>query len=170
MKKANTGRLLTYLGMGVLGLLLILFRREVDTWLFRAAGIGLIVIGALSLIGNWPERKSMKQTFLAESTVSLAMIGVGIWLLCNPRSFKNTLNFLVGAVLIAIGVMMFLRGRKTGGKQSDLLVAGSVVLLGVIVIVFHLVTKLTGWAIIACGVALIYTAVTGVFSTIGRKA
>ncbi len=166
MKKTNVSGILSYLIMGALGLILIIFRKSVDTWLFRAAGIGLIVAGALGVIGGWSMRGERNGKITGEFIAAIAMIAVGIWIVSNPVAFKTTINFIVGAILVVVGAVMLIRNRQDG--QSSPVMAGSVMLLGAIVIVFRLVPKLTTWAIVACGVALIYAAVTGAVSELKK--
>ena len=170
MKKENTGNLLSCAVMGVLGLLLIIFRAKIDNSLYRIAGIGLLVAGGLGLIGGWSQAKSeWQQKHLSGGFAgAAAMTAVGIWVLCNPGGFKNTINFIVGAVLIVIGAAMLLQEMKSAEKRNMLL-SGGIILAGIAVIVFKLVSSLAGWAIVGCGVALIYTAVTGAVSILNKK-
>ncbi|MBR4459103.1 MAG: DUF308 domain-containing protein [Clostridia bacterium] len=168
MKKENAGNILTYGVMGILGVLLIIFRNNLANTVFKIVGIGLIVAGALGLISALTNKKPAAGTAQTGLVGSAAMVGIGIWLLSNPNGFLNTANFVIGAVVIVVGAMMILQDRKVGANNNMLLGAG-LIALGIAVILFKLVAKTPGWAVAGCGIALIVTAASGIIALVKGK-
>ena len=156
-ESVNKGSALSWLILGVIGLLLILGRNIVKDVFYIVLAVGLILSAAAGVAGWW-KTKSKKPSEIARLLGSVILIIVGIWILTHPSRFDAIVNILIGAVMILAGVSWLLRGRAAGRDMLTMCLSVVAVILGVIVICSRAATS---WPIVLEGASLIYTAVAG---------
>ena len=119
---------------------------------------GQKIIAAVSGILGWWKEKSRSKDAIISLLGSLALLGIGLWIITNPIAFDTFLNVIIGLVLIITGVIWLVRGWKQN-KDMIMIVMGAIALiLGLIIACSNAATS---WVIVAEGIGLIYTAITG---------
>lgn len=157
MKKANKANLITWLVLGILGLMLIVGKRVIKDALYIVMAVGLIIAAVSGILGWWKEKSRSKDAII-NLLGSLALLGIGLWIITNPIAFDTFLNVIIGLVLIITGVIWLVRGLKQN-KDMIMIVMGAIALiLGLIIACSNAATS---WVIVAEGIGLIYTAITG---------
>ena len=157
MKKANKANLITWLILGVLGLMLIIGKKVIKDALYIVMAVGLIIAAASGILGWWKEKSRSKDAIIS-LLGSLALLGIGLWIITNPTAFDTFLNVIIGLVLMITGVLWLVRGWRES-KDMIIIVMGAIALiLGLIIACSNAATS---WVIVAEGVGLIYTAITG---------
>ncbi len=150
------GGKVSWLILGILGLLLIIGHNAFKDALYIVLGIGLIVAAAVGLYGWWKSRKAGGS--LTDGIISAVMLIVGIWIVSNPGRFDSLINRLIGIALIIVGALWIWQGIKPQKDTVTLILGVIAVLIGVFVATTHAATS---FPVIAAGVAMIYAAVTG---------
>ncbi len=157
MKKANKANLITWLILGILGLMLIVGKKVIKDALYIVMAVGLIIAAVSGILGWWKEKSRSKDAIIS-LLGSLALLGIGLWIITNPTAFDTFLNVIIGLVLMITGVMWLVRGWKAN-KDIIMIVMGAIALiLGLIIACSNAATS---WVIVAEGIGLIYTAITG---------
>ena len=161
-KKTNGGKknVPSLIIMGLLGLFLIFWPNASLTIAGKLAGIALLLIAAAGIY-TWLKDKSTRPADLARLIGSGAAAIVGLWILFNTQSFEKFIPVVMGIGMIVFGATELYRAFKTKNVVSMAL-AGLAVVLGLIVACNPFASiKLT---VICAGIALVYTAVTGILS------
>lgn len=157
MKKANKANLITWLILGILGLMLIVGKKVIKDALYIVMAVGLIIAAVSGILGWWKE-KSRSKDALINLLGSIALLGIGLWIITNPVAFDTFLNVIIGLVLMITGVLWLVRGWK---QNKDMVI----IVMGVISLILGLIiacsNAATSWVIVAEGIGLIYTAITG---------
>ena len=157
MKKANKANLITWLVLGILGLMLIVGKKVIKDALYIVMAVSLIIAAVSGVLGWWKEKSRSKDAIIS-LLGSLALLGIGLWIITNPTAFDTFLNVIIGLVLMITGVIWLVRGWKES-KDIIMIVMGAIALiLGLIIACSNAATS---WVIIAEGIGLIYTAITG---------
>ncbi len=157
MEKANKANLITWLVLGILGLMLIVGKKVIKDALYIVMAVGLIIAAVSGILGWWKEKSRSKDAII-NLLGSLALLGIGLWIITNPIAFDTFLNVIIGLVLIITGVIWLVRGWKQN-KDMIMIVMGAIALiLGLIIACSNAATS---WVIVAEGIGLIYTAITG---------
>ena len=157
MNKANKANLITWLVLGILGLMLIVGKKVIKDALYIVMAVGLIIAAVSGILGWWKEKSRSKDAIIS-LLGSLALLGIGLWIITNPTAFDTFLNVIIGLVLMITGVMWLVRGCKAN-KDIIMIVMGAIALiLGLIIACSNAATS---WVIVAEGIGLIYTAITG---------
>ena len=156
----NKGSALSWLLLGVIGVLLIVGRNFIKDVFYIVLAVGLILSAAAGIFGWWKE-KSKKPAEIARLLGSALLVIVGIWILTHPGTFDAIVNVLIGAVLILAGGSWFVRGWSAERDLFPMVLGGVGVALGIVVICSK---AATGWPIVLEGAGLIYTAVAGFLS------
>ena len=157
MKKANKANLITWFVLGILGLMLIIGKKVIKDALYIVMAVGLIIAAVSGILGWWKEKSRSKDAIIS-LLGSLALLGIGLWIITNPTAFDTFLNVIIGLVLMITGVIWLVRGWKAN-KDIIMIVMGAIALiLGLIIACSNAATS---WVIVAEGIGLIYTAITG---------
>lgn len=90
--------------MIVLGILLVVFSKEVTEWLVMLCGMAFVLAGGFSLVGWLMRGKN------ARASVLFPLVGVGsalfgLMLLIFPADFITALMYLLAVVLVVFGVV-----------------------------------------------------------------
>ena len=158
----DAGGIIRWVLLGVLGLVLIINRRFALNIVYVIFGIGLMLVGISSLVGWWQNR-AYQQDDLFSLLGGIALFVIGLWVFRNPSSFDKIINVLIGLVMIVTGVN-WLSVNAQGTRDRLMKILSIVAIVLGVMIAFS--RAATGWIATAGGIALIYTAVTGL---IGEK-
>ena len=164
MNKQNKGNMLSWLVMALVGVLVIILRKQVEKVLYIVAGAGLMLMAVISVISSI-KGKSGRKSDLVQIILSALLFAVGIWILFNPTAFGKLLNVVIGLVLIGAGAMWCFKGIKA--KDIFTIVLGGIAVIFGIVVAVN--SSATSGIIIAAGIGLIYTAVSGIISELRLK-
>ena len=147
--------------MGLLGLFLIFWPNASLNIAGKLAGIALLLVAAAGVY-TWLKDKSTKPAELARLLGSAAAFVVGLWILFNTTSFEKLIPVLLGIAMIVYGALELYKAFKGGKNPVSMALAAIAIVLGLIV-AFNPFTsiKLT---VICAGIALVYTAVTGIMN------
>ena len=147
--------------MGLLGLFLIFWPNASLNIAGKLAGIALLLVAAAGIY-TWLKDKSTKPSDLARLIGSAAAAIVGVWILFNTASFEKLIPVVLGIVMIVFGAVELYKAFKGGKNPVSMALAAIAIVLGLIV-AFNPFTsiKLT---VICAGIALVYTAVTGIMN------
>ena len=157
MEKANKANLITWLILGILGLMLIVGKKVIKDALYIIMAVGLIIAAVSGILGWWKEKRRSKDDIIS-LLGSFALLGIGLWIITNPTAFDTFLNVIIGLVLMITGVLWLVRGWRQS-KDMIMIVMGAIALiLGLIIACSNAATS---WVIVAEGIGLIYTAITG---------
>ena len=158
MKKKNIPSLIV---MGLLGLMLVVWPGATMTIVCRLAAIALLLVAAAGIY-TWLKDKSTKPADLARLAGSAAACIVGLWILFNTQAFEKLIPTLLGIAMIVYGALELYKAFKGGKNPVSMALAAIAIVLGLIV-AFNPFTsiKLT---VICAGIALVYTAVTGIIN------
>lgn len=147
--------------MGLLGLFLIFWPNASMAIAGKLAGIALLLIAAAGIY-SWLKDKSTKPSDLARLIGSGAAAIVGLWILFNTQSFEKLIPVVLGIAMIVFGATELYRAFRNGKNPVSMALAGIAIVLGLIIAFNPFATiKLT---VICAGVALVYTAVTGILN------
>ena len=162
-KKANDNKknIPSLLIMGLLGLFLILWPNASLNIAGKLAGIALLLIAAAGIY-TWLKEKSRKPSDLARLIGSAAAAIIGLWIIVNTRTFEKFIPVVLGIAMIVFGATELYRAFKGGRNAVSMVLAAIAVVLGLVVAFNPFATiKLT---VICAGIALLYTAVTGIMN------
>ena len=153
-----------WLLLGLLGLLVIIFHRQVGGLLTTLAGIGLVVVGVIGLIGWWGMREDKSANVIGQLVGALLLVGFGIWALTHRASFTGLLNIAAAAILIwtCIQRLVAIKGFKLDKVTATVCVVG--IVLGALILFGRLDLFVTGPIIVGCG--LLYTACVGLMKLV----
>ncbi len=157
LKKSNDK--LYWILLGLLGLILIIFHNGFDTFIPVVAGVGLIIAGAVGLLGWWGMRNDKSAKVTGQLIGALLMVVIGIWALINKEAFARLINIAGGIILILVCVqrLRLNRGFKLDKTIGVVCVVG--IVLGALMLRGGVDITTTGPLIIGCG--LLYTACVG---------
>ncbi|MBO4297609.1 MAG: DUF308 domain-containing protein [Clostridia bacterium] len=158
MKKKNIPSLIV---LGLLGLLLVVWPGATLTLVCRLAAIALLLVAATGIYTWWKE-KSTKPAGLGRLLGSVAALAVGLWILFNTAAFEKLIPTVLGIVMIVFGATELYKAFKGGKNPVTMALAGVAIVLGLIV-AFNPFSAIKV-TIVCAGIALIYTAVTGIFN------
>ena len=151
--------ILSWILLGVLGLLCIIFSKTMTNVVEIILGIGLILVGLGSAIGWWQQGRSRSRNDLIVLLVAVGAIALGIWILTHLKSFDRILNIVIGAGLIIAGVQHLILNWKTLALNTITVMAGLAVVLGIVILVRSNATTIP---FVLAGIGMIYAAVCGV--------
>ena len=157
MKRANKANLITWLTLGILGLMLIVGKKVIKDAMYIVMAVGLIIAAVSGILGWWKE-KSRSKDAIVNLLGSLALLGIGLWIITNPVAFDTLLNVVIGLVLMITGVLWLVRGWKQDRDKIIIVMGAVALILGLII---GCSNAATNWVIVAEGIGLIYTAITG---------
>ncbi len=157
MSKINKGGLMTWLILGILGVLLILGQQFIKDVMYIVMAIGLI-LAALASIWAWWKEKSTSKDAITTLLGSILLLIIGIWILTHASTFDAIINLSIGIILIVSGIRWFYRGWKIFDDRLMMVLSVIEILLGIFIACTGVAT---GWPIIVEGAGLIYTALTG---------
>ena len=155
MKQEKSGYLFWAL-LAVLGILLIVWNRAVQTTLCVIFALGLILVGGLGVYGWWKAKKRAPQA-LVDVAGSAVFVLVGLWILFRPARFIDLLNIVLGGILVVSSLLTLARVWKQRSWLPIALACVGVV-LGLIIIFYNAATALS---VIWEGLALVYAGVSG---------
>lgn len=142
MKNVNKQAALTWLIPAVAGLILIIFARGLTSAIEAILGIGLILAGASGIAGWWKERGTRRESSIVMLIGAVLGMALGIWILTHLHAFDNLLNYVIGGVMIFIGLQWFFMNREGLGLNVVTLLSAALVILGVFVILHKGATTL----------------------------
>ena len=145
--------------LAVLGLLMIIFHRVAANVIPVIAGVGLIVIGAIGLLGWWTMRSDRSANVIGQFIGALLMVFFGIWALSNPGTFSRLINIAAAVILIWSCVQNLMVNRQLLRDKVIAVVCIGGVVLGVVILLGGLNILSTGMVIAGCG--LLYAACVG---------
>ena len=149
--------------MGLLGLFLIFWPNASLNIAGKLAGVALLLVAAAG-VWSWLKDKSMRPSDLARLIGSVAAAIVGLWILFNTKAFETFIPLALGVAMIVFGAMELYRAFKGGKNAVSMALAGIAVVLGLIVAFNPFASiKLT---VVCAGIALVYTAATGILNEI----
>ena len=164
MKKGNKGNMLSWLVLGLVGVLTIIFKTQVKNVLYIIAGAGLMVMAAISIISCIRGKSKDKNTVIQLAGSAILFI-IGLLILCNPSAFDKFINIIIGVVIALAGLMWLFKGLKA--KDVLTIVLGAIaVILGIFIAVN---SSATNTVITIAGIGLIYVAVSGIISELRTK-
>ena len=147
--------------MGLLGLFLIFWPNASLNIAGKLAGVALLLVAAAGVY-TWLKDKSTKPSDLARLIGSAAAAIVGLWILFNTKAFETLIPVVLGIAMIVFGATELYRALKGGKNAVSMILAGVAVVLGLIVAFNPFASiKMT---VVCAGVALVYTAVTGILN------
>ncbi len=147
--------------LGILGLLLIVWPGATLTIVCKLAAIALLLVAAAGIY-TWFKDRSTKPADLARLIGSAAAVIVGLWILFNTTSFEKLIPVVLGIVMIIYGALELYKAYKGGKNPVSMALAGIAVVLGLIV-AFNPFTAIKA-TVVCAGIALVYTAVTGIIN------
>jgi len=145
--------------LAVLGLLMIIFHRVAANVIPVIAGVGLIVIGAIGLLGWWTMRSDRSANVIGQFIGALLMVFFGIWALSHPNTFSRLINIAAAVILIWSCVQNLMVNRQLLRDKVIAVVCIGGVVLGVVILLGGLNILSTGMVIAGCG--LLYAACVG---------
>ncbi len=160
-KKNGKNNILSLVIVGLLGLFMIFWPNASMTIVCKLAGVALLLVAAAGVY-TWLKTKSTKPSDLARLIGSVAAAVAGLWILFNTGAFEKIIPVLLGVVMIVYGALELNKAFKGGKNPVSMALAGGAILLGLIVAFNPL--GATKAAIVCIGIALVYTAVTGVMN------
>ncbi len=147
--------------LGILGILLIVWPGATLNLVCKLAGIALVLVAACGIY-TWLKDKSKKPADLARLIGSAAAALFGIWIFFNTASFEKLIPTLLGIVMIIYGALELYKAYKGGKNPVSMALAAVAVVLGLIV-AFNPFSALKA-TVVCVGIALLYTAVTGILN------
>ncbi len=160
-KQNGKNNILSLVIVGLLGLFLIFWPNASMTIACKLAGVALLLV-AVAGVYTWLKTKSSKPSDLARLVGSAAAAIIGLWILFNTSAFEKLIPVVLGLVMIVYGAIELYKAFKGGKNPISMALAGGAIVLGLIVAFNPL--GATKAAIICAGVALVYTAVTGIMN------
>ena len=97
--------------------------------------------------------------------MAAAGIALGIWILTHLNSFDKILNVILGVGLILAGLQYVVVNWKTMGLNTEIIMAGLAVVLGVVILVR---LNATTMPFVLAGIGMIYAAVCGVVNELRK--
>ncbi len=159
MKKTND---FSWLIIGLVGVLLIVGQKFIKNALYMVMALGLIA-AAVANIQRWWRDRDRSVDGIVRLLGSLAMLGIGIWILFHPTAFDTIINVLIGLILIITGVVWIVRGFRMGRDMVVIVMAAIAVVLGLLIACTN---GATGLPVVLAGLGLIYSALAGI---VGEK-
>ena len=163
MKKAKTS-MLAWIILGVLGIFLIFGHNLVQDIICKIIAAALILT-AVSSIVSWWKVKSKSPEALTTLAGSVVIGLIGLWILLNTATFIDLINIVLGAVIIAAGLINLYRGWKLHDTLTIVLACLGIV-LGIVIACYNAATSLP---VILEGIGLLYTAVIGLLGEWKKK-
>ncbi|MBO4299548.1 MAG: DUF308 domain-containing protein [Clostridia bacterium] len=160
-KKNGKNNILSLVIIGLLGLFLIFWPNASMTNACKLAGVALLLVAAAGVY-TWLKTKSTKPSELARLAGSAAAAIIGLWILFNTKGFETIIPVILGLVMIVYGAIELYKAFKGGRNPISMALAAGAIVLGLIVAFNPL--GATKAAIICAGIALVYTAVTGIMN------
>ena len=147
--------------LGILGILLIVWPGATLTIVCRLAAIALLLVAAAGIY-TWFKDKSKKPSDLARLIGSAAAAVIGLWILFNTASFEKLIPTLLGIVMIIYGAIELYKAFKGGKNPVSMGLSAVAIIFGLIIAMNPFATiKAT---VVCAGVALVYSAVTGILN------
>ena len=134
MPKLSSSDSVRWVIPGILGLVLIIFARQLTDAIVILLGVGLILGGASGLISWWQTRQTKKADSLVMLAISVLAIALGIWIVTHVNGFKDAIRYIVGALLILTGLQWFYFNRTAFGLNGVTVMAALCVVLGIVII------------------------------------
>ncbi len=147
--------------LGLLGLLLIVWPGATLTIVCKLAAVALLLVAAAGVY-TWFKDKSSKPADLARLAGSAVACVAGLWILFNTASFEKLIPTVLGIVMIIYGALELYKAYKAGKNPVSMALAGVAIALGLIVALnpFSAIKA----TVVCAGIALLYTAVTGIIN------
>ena len=146
-----------WLILGVLGLLMILFREPFKDIMYALLGIGLIAVAVLGA-ADWWKTRSKSPDAIAKLLGYILLCLAGIWIMTHPAAFDKLINVVIVGILIIYGVFCLIRAMRPNKDVLWIVLSAAAIVLGLVIVCNNAATT---WVVIAEGFGLIYTAVTG---------
>ena len=176
MKSKNY--VITYLSALVTGILLLIFHDDSELYASLVRAIGaLIAIPSLVLLctmlfGKKKEGAYNGVVVVAAEIAAVVGIAFGIWLLVSPGMFIKALIYVLGALLIAVGIaqISFVHTQaKPSSAAPGWFVVPSLTLIAGVVLIILGPEKVASMAGLITGIVLVVYAANG-FASAGREA
>ena len=147
--------------LGLLGLLLIVWPGATLNIVCKLVGIALL-LAAASGIYTWLKEKAKGPVRLARLIGSAAAAVFGLWILFNTAAVEKLIPTVLGIVMIIYGALELYKAYKGGKNPVSMALAAGAIVLGLIV-AFNPFSALRV-TLVCAGIALLYTAVTGILN------
>ncbi len=147
--------------MGLLGLLLIVWPGATLNLVCKLVGIALLLAGAAGIY-TWLQEKAKGPVKLARLIGSAAVAVFGLWILFNTGAFERLIPIVLGIVMIVYGALELYKAYKGGRNPVAMALAAGAIVLGLIV-AFNPFSAIRA-TVVCAGIALLYTAVTGIMN------
>ncbi len=144
--------------MGLVGLIMIIFRWQAKHLLYLMLGIGMLVTAGTGVAGWYQERKAGLPNGLIQLAGCVILAFLGVWVLTHAGAFDRLLNRVIGIVLIVTGVQWLLRNQGLAGSRPIALMACACIILGLLVALTRLGTTIP---VVIAGGALVCGALAG---------
>ena len=159
--------LLSWIILGIVGILTIILSREVEKVIYIIIGIALMLMAVVSVISciNGKNAKAVFKNNMLQIILTLIVFLAGLWIVINPTGFGKLLNIVIGLGMLVAGAIWLYRGIKL--KDVFISVIGGIaVVFGIIIAVNH---SATSGIIVAAGIGLIYTSICGIITQLRLK-
>lgn len=142
-----------------LGIVLIVWSEETIQIICRVLAVGLIVMGAVNLVGFFTDR--MKHPF--SGALGLVVLLIGVWIFISPENIASLIPIVIGVILILHGLQDIKYAIEAKKCRFDkwwgiLLMAALSLIFGVISIVHAF--GLVKLAMMFIGFALVYDGIS----------
>ena len=155
--KKNEKNLIYWGILVALGVFLLLGHGIALQIISKVIGVGLI-LAAVSGIYTWWKTKSKKLEAIARLVGSLAILGLGLWVILSTGDFIRFMGVSLGFVIILTAALTLYRGIKAEKHTPTIILAIAGIALGLII---ACTDPTKTWLVSFEGIGLIYASVTG---------
>jgi len=123
MKIAKTGYIVISLAACLLGVLLLVHPEVSVPVIGRAAGIFMLVFGAVKLVGYF-SRDLFRLAFQYDLAFGILLMALGVVVLARPNSVMNLLSVMLGVAVLADGlfkIQIAMDSRRFGLRKWQLI-------------------------------------------------
>ena len=161
----NKGNTLYWIVLAALGLFLVIWHNAALDIVCKIVAAGLVLASAAGIYGWWKD-KSKAPEALAGLLGSVAFCIIGLWIFFKTGAFVRLINVVLGLVMIFCGAYNLYREWKSTRNTVVMVLACLAVVIGIIIACNNAATT---WVVVAAGLGLIYTAVTGYLAERAKK-
>ena len=145
--------------MALLGLFMLIWPGASMYIAGKLVGVALLLVAA-AVCWEWVKDKSTDPKALVKLAGAVVALIAGIWVLANTSGFERLVPKLIGIVMMIYSAIELYKAYTTTKNPVTMVLCGVALILGLLVFINPV--GVTATAVRLIGVALIYTAVSGV--------